>query len=672
MKKLDYFSLIFLIVFLGVVFKNWIVSPQIIGGDWPYLYQESVDLFAFPLPAWSSLHGNGLGGTILLYSLDSYLAFTGWFFSAVLHIPWPIVYKIFWFGLFLFLGGYSLWWLLKKLFPQLSVVYRTIGVIIYLTNTYILMVMSGGQLGFGIGYACAPLVLGSFIVLIDSLLVKKTDNKVLLRNSFIAGGALAMQFLFDFRIVYMMIGAILLYSLLQLPYVLRNKRNLVSSLLFVCLIPGSIVILLNAFWVFPLLFIAQTAVAQLGAAYTGTNAVSFFSFAEFENALGLLHPNWPENIFGKVGFMKPEFLLLPLIAFSSLLFIKGKKNILVIYFCLLLLLASFLAKGANDLFGGLYLWLFETIPGFVIFRDPTKWYVLIAVSFAVLIPFSLAEIVKLKSLKKYNTIFIGAFFAFWLFLIHPAILGQLGGTLKQWEVPQEYISLKEKLLSDNNFYRTLWVPRQHRFTFASEKHPSMEAEYLFVATDSATLAKKLQSSTTEKYLSESGIKYVIIPYDPYANIFLDDRKYSPKKRDEYEKVLDAVPWLKKVQDGKITLYETNTYKDLFTFKDDNAEIQYRYHSPTDYSLKLKNRQSETLIFSQTYSPYWKLFLDGREIQSKNDQGMNSFVLPATQDVHEAKLQNSLTQYYLIGQIISLITVLILSYLLLTKRVTKSH
>ena len=37
------------------------------------------------------------------------------------------------------------------------------------------------------------------------------------------------------------------------------------------------------------------------------------------HALSLLHPNWPENLFGKVYFLQPEFLILPILAFSAFL-----------------------------------------------------------------------------------------------------------------------------------------------------------------------------------------------------------------------------------------------------------------------------------------------------------------------------------------------------------------
>ncbi len=55
---------------------------------------------------------------------------------------------------------------------------------------------------------------------------------------------------------------------------------------------------------------------------TNPGMLHFLSFADFSHTLAFLHPNWPENLFGKVYFLQPEFLLLPVIAFSALFFVK--------------------------------------------------------------------------------------------------------------------------------------------------------------------------------------------------------------------------------------------------------------------------------------------------------------------------------------------------------------
>jgi hypothetical protein len=75
---------------------------------------------------------------------------------------------------------------------------------------------------------------------------------------------------------------------------------------------------LNSFWIVPNILSYTNAYH----ATVGDISLSFFSVAALSNSISLLHPNWPENLFGKVYFLQPEFLVLPMVAFSSLLFVK--------------------------------------------------------------------------------------------------------------------------------------------------------------------------------------------------------------------------------------------------------------------------------------------------------------------------------------------------------------
>ena len=159
-----------------------------------------------------------------------------------------------------------------------------------------------------------------------------------------------------------------------------------------------IAVLVHSFWVLPVALGGSSA-AALGEEFTNPGMLKFLSVADFSHAISLLHPNWPENLFGKVYFMQPEFLVLPVIAFASLLFIKPttKNKQLITYFSLLALIGAFLAKGVQEPGGAVFQWMFAHIPGFVMFRDPTKFYVYIALGYSILIPFTLERITKKSS-----------------------------------------------------------------------------------------------------------------------------------------------------------------------------------------------------------------------------------------------------------------------------------
>jgi len=672
MKKSNYFFLFLLISILLLIFKNWIFSSEIIGGDWPYFYPENVHSFDFFPLSWSSVQANGLGGTAILYAINSYLYSTTWIFLH-LFLSWEITYKIVWFGLFIGLGGYSSWKLVRIVFPEIPFPFQLISIFFYLTNTYILLVVGGGQMGVALAYAIAPLVLYYFIKVVTGLAIS-TSNIALFRLSLQTSLVVALQFVWDMRRVYIVLIAVLLLLLVNGGWMLKlgtKKKLLAIVYLF---LPIVITLLLNAFWLVPLLFIGQNSVAQLGDAYTSIKAVIFFSFAQFENAFGLLHPNWPENIFGKVGFMKAEFLLVPLLAFSSLLFIKPiktqkweelyrRRNIL--FFSLLGLVGIFLAKGANAPFGQIYLWSFEHIPGFSMFRDPTKWYLLIILSYTVLLPFAIYNIYiciqKKKfliknSLFNFHNVFIFFIILFLLYLIRPALLGELSGTFKTTHVPHEYVKLKNTLVNDRNFYRTLWVPRMQRFAFTSDTHPAVEAASLFKATSSAEVVRALKKEKTKQQLSDLSVKYLIIPYDSEGEMFVKDRKYNNEERLKIEKELNRISWLRKVPGyGKITVYQLSSVKDhLYLLT--KGQIHYSAISPIEYKVSIKSKTSNTLIFGESYDSQWQAKRGNTSIKNKEFNGLNSFNIPAGNTT--IKISFELEKYYILGRIISVGTVIL--------------
>lgn len=680
MKKSNLIILLLLIVVLFIIYKNWFLSPEIIGGDWPYFYQENIQSFTFFPPIWNSVQGNGMGGTTLVYGLDTYLTSTGWFLSNMLSFPWNVTYKLVWFGMFLGIGAYSSWKLLKELLPELPFGFLAIGIFLFLSNTYVLMLVGGGQMGVALAYSIAPLVLVRFIQLARAL--NSDDHRLLLRHSLHAGLWLSLQLLFDIRIVYITLIAFGILFTFQLKKVFQKRIKKGIASLGYLVISGIVAVLVNAFWLFPLLFTGHNSVNQLGNAYTTTEAVTFFSFAKFENTFGLLHPNWPENIFGKVAFMKAEFLLLPLLAFSSLLFIQLKKKqtkeqsylgFVILGFALLGLIGIFLSKGANEPFGYIYLWFFETVPGFVMYRDPTKWYLLIVLAYIVLFPFGTFSLYQwfqqqTKKKKIYTVLpilFLILIFSLLLFLIRSAVLGQLGGTLSHREVPSEYVKLKDLLNKDSQFSRTLWLPKMQRFGYVDQQHPAVEASTILNATNAAEMIKTLQKKDTENLLRERAIKYVVIPYDAEGEIFVKDRKYNHLERVKLEEELDKINWLKKLSGYKnLSIYMMSNPKDHFYLLKE-GEISYSSVSPTEYAVISKSSVPTTLVFAENYNPYWKAQIGETVVENKRYNGMNSFAIPMGK-VSDITVQFILEKYYIIGRVISLsaflICIVFLSYL----------
>ena len=609
------------------------MSQFFLGGDFRFFWPENVKDFASFPSAWDSSLNTGLGQSQLSSLwITSYFNFTTFF--SKLGLNWSLIQIIFWVLPALFLSFFSSFLLFKFLFKDNR--YSILSGIIYSLNTYFLMILTGGQLGVSLSYSLVPLIILSFIKLLRNPSV---------RNLIFTGLFLSLQILFDPRIVYVTLVVVLLYFIFNLPELksLKNKIFLLT--------PFTIAVLLNSFWILPLVL---TKSAVLPTGFDSASGFKFFSFADFSHSLSLLHPNWPENIFGKIYFLDPKFLVLPILAFSSLLF---KKNRNVVFFSSVALLGIFLAKGANPPFEQVNQFLFGHFPGMSMFRDPTKWYILIALGYSILIPYSLKEI------SKYFKLAPILFILYFLFLIAP-IFAQI----KVHQVSQDYIQLKNFLNNQSSFSRTLWIPKWQRFGYFSNSHPAIGREELLKGS-----SKKQISQLNENLLKNLSIRYIIVPYDSQSEIFLKDRKYDPKQYRDTVQKLRKIKWLKEIQGfDKLNVFEFSDSRDHFWSFSKDLKINYALVSTTEYKVQVRNaKKGDLLVFSEGFDRNWIAENSKLKVQSlKFDNILNSFNLPENGD-YEFKVHYVPQEYVEAGLWLSSITLLsLVAYLLFGKNLKK--
>jgi len=605
-------KLFFLIplVFLILIYRNLFFPSYLSSGDFIYYYPSSiktVQLFGI----WDARH-LGMGASNLP---------TMWIegpFSVHLQlanlIPWNLYERIFWFWPFFVFSFISSLLLAKNILGKSIFAY--LAPIIYATNTYILLMVGGGQMGGAIAYALAPLV----ILLFKQILETRKG-----KYSMLSGLIFGVMMMFDIRPSYI-IAIILFLQYIALNLLQKNKLLSKDLLIRYFVAPGFIILLLHAYWLLPLAVLHANPIDMVAKEITSLASLKFFSFAKMENTISLLHPNWPENIFGKTSFLPSKYLLLPIFGFLSGLFIykKEKKGVYVPILMGIALIGIFLAKGVNEPFGGIYLWLFEYVSGFKMFRDPTKWYILIAVAYSVLIPFSLEGISQIKRIKKIRyvkaLIFIG-FILIWTVLIKD-ILFSSRGTFGNHPIASEYGNFAKMLEEDTSFSRTLWVPSIHRFGYSSEQHPAVNFQEITKKQDAR---KYFLKDNHEQELQNRSIEYVVVPIDSDSEIFLKDRKYSAEVRKSYINVLDKASYLQKVNTFKnLAVYRVASPSPLFRIAG-NGNITYKRISPTKYFVTVNNiNQTSKIVFGQNYDSGWEVNSFSEPIKSVNYQGFNSF------------------------------------------------
>jgi uncharacterized membrane protein len=675
MKNIKYFSIAFVLLIILKIFNSWFFPGLITAGDfWPYskAVYETKPLF---MHAWDLNNFGGLGGNVtsLLWVYFNFgLSIT--LFGKILGLSWILIERIYYLFPFLIFTLISSYKLSKKIFQ--NNLFAILSSTIYLLNTYSLMVVGGGQIpGIGMSYSILPFIFYLFICTFDEI-----SNKKMLKSLFyslLTGLILSIQIILDLRIAYITIfGIVILWLIKNIGK--NNFKYSLKSLIFVFIVPGTISLLINSFWILPTAIGGRNPIQDLGSAYSSIDAVKFFSFAKLEDTLSLLHPNWPENIFGKTGFLKPEFLILPLLSFSSLFFInklEKNKRIYLLSLTIIGLVSIFLAKGANDPFGAIYILLFNKLPGFIMFRDPTKWYVLISLFYSISIPFAIMNIYQTihnKFNKVFSKIFLFSVIIYLLYLINPALLNQLSGTFKSTTIPSDYVKFEKFLSSQVDFSRALWIPTIQRFGYYSNNHPAVPAQNYFNTVSNDLIFQKLNLQNTKTLLQESSIKYIVIPNDNRGEIFITDTKYDEKIYANIYKNLLKIEWLKQKGDfGKIKVFEIQDSKDHFWTDSKSLILSYKYISPVEYRLNVKNaKEGDRIIFAENYNASWIArdievkFYDWENLVSSNPykRVLNSFTLRKSGDY------NLIVYYYpqitvILGQIIGLVSFLTILFLL---------
>lgn len=605
------------VLLIILIFKNWFISGILASGDfWPHVSVIFPQIY-FPINSWSWNQGEGIGGSTIPF-LSSYilLDFPIWFFVNILGIPWQIVERVLYFFPFLILSTFGSILLSKKAVKDYK--YYLLSPFIFLLNTYILLVIGGGQVFIALSYALSPIVLYLYIKLIDNLFYKESfENHIsFLKTSFAVGLLYGLQITLDIRIAYTTFLIVLIYFCINLTFLWENSRRRLlngSVFIFTSLLTAFLV---NSYWIIPLLITHSSSFDTIKTFTPGGN-ISFFSFSKIEQSISLLHPNWPENIFGKVNFMKPEFLLLPILAFSSLLFIKRKEKkekVLMSFFAITAIIGSFLSKGTNDPFGSVYQQFFNHIPGFNLFRDPTKWYVMTATAYSVSIPYAIRNIALSIKNKLFSRVFLVFLVFIFLWMIRDAWLGHLGGNFRNVTIPQEYMKLNAFISSQKKFSRILWIPQNQRFGFRSENHPAISADVFFRSSDINHIIKDLKKNDSERMLQNLGISYVVVPYDSQGEIFLNDRKYSKALWESTVKKMGKINYLEMVPGfSRIAVFRIHSVKDHFWTPSENVKISYSFLNPAEYRVTVKNaRKGDMVIFSDGFNSLWeaKTFVKG--------------------------------------------------------------
>lgn len=545
---------IFLTLITFVVFLKWFSFSIFSYGDWPFKFANTF-LEYLQFPYWETLYGFGDINLLVwrtplhfLYGLFSWLGLNFNVTEKIL-IFWPT----------LFLVSVVAYFLLKTITKSKPGAF--LGSLLLSFNTYTIASYSEGHILIitAFGYSLA-----SFYFYLKA--GRGNDT----RYYIIAALLLFVTGYHDIRILYLMFPVIISFRVYKL--ISKETKFDIKNLLSAFVLPAIVVFLLNVFWLLPSVETSTlTSNAILSREIFGND---FFNLLQ---AITIFHPFWTGE--GTEWFVRQNipiyFFFLPLIVFSSILVCRSKR---AIFWLILSILGILLAKQSGEPFPELYSWLYHKIPGFNAFREASKFYLYIIFGYSVLLA-ELCSVIwsrkrALFGKVKLKHIFVLLVTILILFNTKPIITSEFGALFAEREMPNDYAFLNTLVNNNENFYRTLSIPRNPTWLSFDPTHPRLSGSELLSSSwenfvsDSRIeeeVVSPLSQNFSKELINMSSVKYVLVPsYEEKIEesfFAFYGGEENPNIRQWYIDQLDKLPYLEKIDIGteELVVYENKNY-----------------------------------------------------------------------------------------------------------------
>lgn len=667
--------------------RAWFTFGTVLNnGDWQFWADPAVKELYYSYTPW--LTSADFGGP----NVQIYFYFFKVVWSAIVHLggSYDTAVKLTFLIPVALAGFLTPFFLLRKFVSDVYI--RFICALFYGSSTYFLTRQTM-HLPIAFVYAVAPLIFLAFIDAFD-------------RNDRI--GWMTFAVLSSIGLCYEVRIMLILWCIFGLYVLMIRARHLkrhLSGLVFA----GILIAGLNAFWILPTFFGGFSEYIE-DVANRGLFGSEFFDTAY---ALAFFDSGWSEA--GPIYFTRqpipPHYWIVPLLAFSAFLFKAVRRRRGLIFFGTLSLLGIFLTKQMAMPFHGMYLWLYQHVPGFNLFREASKFNLITAIGYTGLLAYSLLF------LKERVGTFLGkASFAvssvglilLSVFSLKPLFTTEISSLFVSKSIPSEYATWTDFIVSQPDFSRVLWIPSNSSWSVSTSTHPRSNgyviARHYFAAMQENLneyglsrhdqIMVPFESSFGNAFLDALSIRYVVISEDSKS-----DDKSSKVVRD-YESRLDDIPYLKKISAGSSSLvtYENMDSRphlyvteDRETFKKNvpYEQVDVQAVNPARYAVRVNYIDAPIYLnFSERFDARWKIRIGDFAwyeafdksyflpdfFHEKNELGLNSFriepsyvrtKLPESSFVEEAdgSISMDLTVYYqplslfYAGLIISSITLL---------------
>lgn len=630
---------VFLLIFIAVlVHRTWFdFSTILTHGDWIYWHKETVKELLTGWGTW--IQFMNLGSPNIQTS--QYLFMSAWYLLSQLGVTFDQAAKLTFFvpiSLSTFLSSY---YLVKKLTRcNLAAV---VASIYYGTTVYGII----NQPPIQMIYALAPLLIHIFINSCES---NRGRDWVVLALIYTIGVC------YEPRVMYIVTFILSILFVLHIFLGLKNiKRVLLRIPFFI-----SLTLLLNLFWLLPLI-LGDTYGAVEKIANRGLFGNNLFTLTQ---SIVVFPWNWTGGIPNIQFINQPVlwyFWLIPIITIFALMTMRGAyKGKYLLYFLILVCIGVFFSKQTSQPFGNLYKSLYSFFPGFNLFREASKFYLITCLGYMGVIGYAVSYINKYHPTRRFLSVFmVFVLVSSSLLNSKPFFTGEIGSITVPRAIPNEYNLVKQYILSDPEFSRILYVPFISRWGIATTLHPKVGFNYLqdwVLKAESKNLKSRekigfFNQSYAHQALSIMSIKYIVLVTNDTK---LDDIYFSSDAdRISQKNRLNNTRYLGKINlnTSSLSIYEnvesrphiyTTYVKETISDNISYEKIAYSSANPTMYTISAANISKPFFInFSESFHPGWKLRVGDfkwsdavlmsnyslqNNIHIENDSGLNSFYI----------------------------------------------
>jgi hypothetical protein len=407
---------------------------------------------------------------------------------------------------------YYLTYVVGNIEGSLSRTSRIVAASFYMFTPFTLLYMHElGSQQF-LASAVLPLLVG---FLVQGLFQKKLSYCIYIGLASIFAGA---------NVAFFVISIVVLLAYIIYDLVIFRK-NLIWKLIFAATMIG-LIFASNIFWLLPRLSNFTTEITgafREGESVSRSIVLNSLSSSYYETFR--LMGSWafqPAYFSYFYQFYSPIIIvatfIAPIFGMTALL-LKPRKRfeifaVLITIICLPLAVGAYPISNPH-LTGRIYIWLYQNVPFFIIFRGAYKFVMVIAFSYSFLIALSLTKLSRKDILKKKRTVtplvtlgLIGVL----LLGSFPSFYGQIVEKEKSFSIPQYYYEAADWLKTQEGNFRIMTIPEMMHVLYVWDN------ETKFTGTDVSVPLFKIPIVGRSYYLSPGSSDMDMVTHQIYRMI----------------------------------------------------------------------------------------------------------------------------------------------------------